>query len=424
MDSIDWDLFSSYAGLICLALTSIFAGAYGSLPAPKKPAKGTKSLLQAEDEDEDEEDSEDITDRLSSGDAWMFPIAGSVALFGMYMVVKYFGKEWINWLLSWYFSIAGVGSVWKSSVSLARLITGSARWRKFDRNRVLILKGPRELLSASFRTPTIMMFPFAFIPSVLYSMSEGSSKSVLLTDILALSFAHNALSLLKIDSFKTGCVLLSGLFFYDIYWVFGTEVMLTVATSLDVPIKLLWPKSLAFASGRGYTLLGLGDVVLPGTFIALALRYDHERFLKSASSSSKGTFSKPYFWATLTAYAAGLITTMAVMHVFGKGQPALLYLSPACILSFFATAFSKGEFKDAWNWVDDPEQQLRTEGQDPKDPKTLCASLEESHASLDQNGSAIGHASDEMEGGEEEAVEQIDGGADAKLKKRKNKKRV
>lgn len=74
-------------------------------------------------------------------------------------------------------------------------------------------------------------------------------------------------------------------------------------------------------------MLGLGDVVIPGTFIALALRYDHARFLKSASSSSsEGTFSKPYFCATLTAYAAGLVTTMVVMHVFGKGQPALLYL--------------------------------------------------------------------------------------------------
>lgn len=187
------------------------------------------------------------------------------------------------------------------------------------------------------------MFPFALIPSVLYNISEGSRKSALLTDILALSFSYNALSLLKIDSFKTGCVLLSGLFLYDIYWVFGTEVvswdfrvrkwtahaskkMLTVATSLDVPIKLLWPKSVVFTSGRGYTMLGLGDVVIPGTFIALALRYDHARFLKSASSSSEGTFSKPYFCATLAAYAAGLVTTMAVMHVFGKGQPALLYL--------------------------------------------------------------------------------------------------
>jgi minor histocompatibility antigen H13 len=50
---------------------------------------------------------------------------------------------------------------------------------------------------------------------------------VLLTDILSMSFSHNALSLLKIDSFKTGCILLSGLFFYDIWWVFGTEVVRT-----------------------------------------------------------------------------------------------------------------------------------------------------------------------------------------------------
>lgn len=46
-----------------------------------------------------------------------------------------------------------------------------------------------------------------------------------MTDILALSFSHNALSLLKLDSFKTGCILLTGLFLYDIWWVFGTEVV-------------------------------------------------------------------------------------------------------------------------------------------------------------------------------------------------------
>jgi minor histocompatibility antigen H13 len=96
--------------------------------------------------------------------------------------------------------------------------------------------------------------------------------------------------------------------------------MLTVATSLDVPIKLLWPKSLSFASERGYTLLGLGDIVIPGTFVALALRYDYAR------ADGKGTFKKPYFYATLAAYFTGLVTTMAVMHVYGKAQPALLYL--------------------------------------------------------------------------------------------------
>jgi minor histocompatibility antigen H13 len=118
--------------------------------------------------------------------------------------------------------------------------------------------------------------------------------------------------------------------------------MVKVATNLDLPIKLLWPKSLAFSSERGFTMLGLGDVVIPGTFIALALRYDHARFSARVGKASRGkknrkghskldtlTFDqapKPYFFASLVAYVCGLVTTMVVMHVFRAAQPALLYL--------------------------------------------------------------------------------------------------
>lgn len=66
--------------------------------------------------------------------------------------------------------------------------------------------------------------------------------------------------------------------------------MVKVATSLDVPIKLLWPKSMTFATDRRFTMLGLGDVVVPGIFISLALRYDHARAEKRRTS-----FKKPYF---------------------------------------------------------------------------------------------------------------------------------
>lgn len=75
------------------------------------------------------------------------------------------------------------------------------------------------------RTPSPFLLFFGAIPSVLYYLDTSTRRSPLLTDILGFSFAHNALSLLKIDSFQTGCVLLSGLFLYDIWWVFGTEVV-------------------------------------------------------------------------------------------------------------------------------------------------------------------------------------------------------
>ena len=44
--------------------------------------------------------------------------------------------------------------------------------------------------------------------------------------------------------FKVRAVLLGGLFFYDIIFVFGTDVMETVAKSIDKPIKSLFPKML------------------------------------------------------------------------------------------------------------------------------------------------------------------------------------
>ncbi|KAF9222506.1 hypothetical protein BS17DRAFT_782953 [Gyrodon lividus] len=404
MREVDWDLISSYAGLLGLASFSIYCGAFASLPtSPEKLIASEKcSLLQ----DEEDEDEEDIQDRISFSDAWMFPILGSATLFGLYIVVQYFGKEWINWLLGWYFSIAGVGSVWKSTTSLAKFVVGRKRWKQFDRNRLLILKGPLEIISLSFRTPTLLLLPVGMLPSILYSQSAARRKSALLTDILALSFSHNALSILKIDSFQTGCILLSGLFFYDIYWVFGTEVMVKVATSLDVPIKLLWPKSVSFATERGFTMLGLGDIVIPGTFVALALRYDRARARKTNTP-----FTKPYFFVTLTAYIAGLVITMAVMHTFGKAQPALLYLSPACILSFLATTFARGELGDAWMWLDAPEQSQKTAEKGAECPVSPGI----------HKGDIDCHA--DAKAAEEETVEQQNDGTGEEKTKQKNQGR-
>jgi minor histocompatibility antigen H13 len=113
------------------------------------------------------------------------------------------------------------------------------------------------------------------------------------------------------------------LFFYDIFWVFGTDVMVTVAKSFDAPIKLLFPKSL-WAAEYQFSMLGLGDIVIPGTFqenvlahcvgifIALLLRYDYHRnaLLKKPNGGT------PYFNNTFVGYFVGLATTIFVMHAF------------------------------------------------------------------------------------------------------------
>ncbi|KAJ3735660.1 signal peptide peptidase-domain-containing protein [Lentinula guzmanii] len=313
------DLISSYAGLLSLACICIYIGAFGSLPKHKKRTGGADRQAESEDEDEDEQN-----ERLSLEDAWLFPIIGSVVLFGLFVVIKYFGKEWINWLLGWYFSIAGIGSVWKSLVSLTRYLLGNEQWQRFERFSVHVKRRGVDIFSLKWRTPSLILLPLSVIPSALYRYSSASRRSALLTDVLSISFCHNALSLLKLDSFKTGTALLSGLFFTT-----------SVATKLDVPIKLLWPKSIYFSDESGYTLLGKD-------------------------------FNKPYFYASLLAYILGLVTTMSVMHMFKAAQPALLYLSPACILSFVTTAFVRGELSEAWNWMDESDSEHKEDGKKQK----------------------------------------------------------
>lgn len=67
----------------------------------------------------------------------------------------------------------------------------------------------------TLRLPTLLLFPISLLPSISYFFA--SPKPALTTDIMALSFAHSALSMLKLDSLRTGCILLVGLFFYDIW---------------------------------------------------------------------------------------------------------------------------------------------------------------------------------------------------------------
>jgi hypothetical protein len=48
---------------------------------------------------------------------------------------------------------------------------------------------------------------------------------LVLNDMIASSLAFTMLDVAKLDGFRTGCILLIGLLFYDIWWVFGTSVV-------------------------------------------------------------------------------------------------------------------------------------------------------------------------------------------------------
>ncbi|CAG8473059.1 10630_t:CDS:2 [Acaulospora colombiana] len=291
-------LLIAYGALGIMAVAPIYYGSFASVKWSKKSKSG--HTVQKVDSDSSED--ETTSDPLTTEDAYLFPIFGSAVLFSLYLVFKLLDKEYVNYLVTAYFAFLGVVAV---------------------------------------------------------------------TDA-------GAIQMLSLDSFKTGMILLSGLFFYDIFWVFGTEVMVTVAKSFDAPIKVVWPKrwfGLQPDEALQFTMLGLGDIVIPGRFlslnidsntenvglmgtisrlgiyVALCLRFDHSNYLKNNPNARRHSrFPTPYFNNCFAAYILGLATTIIVMHTFKAAQPALLYLSPACILSVLITGILKNQLKEVFGY--------------------------------------------------------------------------
>lgn len=74
------------------------------------------------------------------------------------------------------------------------------------------------------------------------------TKNWMLNNVLGLILSITFLKTVKLGSLIPGLLLLSLLFFYDIFWVFispvftgGQSVMVVVASGLDIPIKLVMP---------------------------------------------------------------------------------------------------------------------------------------------------------------------------------------
>lgn len=213
-----------------------------------------------------------------------------------------------------------------------------------------------------------------------------------ITNLMAFGFAYGAMQVISPTTFTTGSLVLAGLFIYDIVMVFYTPMMATVATSLDVPIKLVFP------GPKHGSMLGLGDVVVPGMMLALALRFDlylhylhkqvkvkdtisepnsnsgtsirKEKYLdpnglwgdrfwtrnatkESLSIADGARFSKVYFKAGLTGYVIGMIVTLYVCHTFNAAQPALLYLVPGVLIALWGTAFVRGELSLMVEYTED-----------------------------------------------------------------------
>jgi len=322
----------AYGSLVVMALIPIFLGSFRSVDSQKE---------QKDNHEKTGERPETMTQK----DAMMFPLIASCALFGLYMIFNIFGKEYINMLLSFYFLVLGIFALSHMvSPVVLKLVPLAVPVIPFHLQFTQGEGDAREsVVDYQFNTHDLVCLGLCSVVGVWYILK----KHWLANDLLGMAFAINGVELLHLNNVVTGCILLGGLFFYDIFWVFGTDVMVTVAKSFEAPIKLVFPQDLLENGPMGATnfaMLGLGDIVIPGIFIALLLRYDNS--LKRNSNF--------YFMATFIAYLAGLLLTIFVMHVYKHAQPALLYLVPACLGVPLFLALVRGDIKSMFQYEDHP----------------------------------------------------------------------
>ncbi|KAL3426571.1 Intramembrane protease 2 [Phlyctema vagabunda] len=441
--------------LLLAALFPIYIGSHASLRRPPSARVPEKGLSQREDEDEDDElDAEATVEGLTPSDAIMFPILAGCTLGVLYFIIKWLeDPALLNKLLGYYFSVLGVfgigkligdglnvgttfifPNVWSSGNQayhvdplFSQQVTGDVKpsrvqvHRKFVDDKMNPLPGYLSTLKFSEKNTKRLWAVRALFKDhwifrgychgifsakskvqlndaiglviglaaiVLYNLT---GKAWFLTNLMGFGFCYGTLQLLSPTTFWTGTLVLAGLFVYDIVMVFYTPMMVTVATKLDVPIKLVIP-------GKQGGMLGLGDIVLPGIMIALALRYDlylhylrkrtsttpislkptsvssfepkiikatyipatgdwGERFWTSSAvadgSKLGGRFPKVYFYASIIGYIVGMSVTMIVLRIYNHAQPALLYLVPGVLIALWGTATARGEVGMMWRYTED-----------------------------------------------------------------------
>ena len=342
------------AKIVAVSTLSVVAGAYRSV----RPA------------------SEGSGEVMTKEDAQKFPLLGSCVLLGAFLAFKFLPKNVLDVCATAYFGMLGV-------VAMSAILTPVVHKFAF---------GGRELVSYElFSVPEMKLVngerwtaectlaeAAAGVAALAGTAAYVRSRHWLANNALGMSSALQGIEYLTIDSVQIGSILLAGLFVYDVFWVFCTPVMVSVARSFDAPIKLLFPRVAASAfegADRPFSMLGLGDIVVPGLYVAMILRMDNARraaaleprkSLTRSASKKAATASRTvrddgktvttYFPAVAFGYLVGIVTTIVVMNVFDAAQPALLYIVPGVLGATFIRAALAKEVGVTWNYCEGLEE--------------------------------------------------------------------
>lgn len=273
-------------------------------------------------------------------------------LVGLYYVVKTYYSSVIPLLMRIYYAFClALMLVHLLRPGLIRL-TGSHGYFSF---RPFVFFGQRvyvftvDLASVTIAVPAVALYWFM--------------DNWIVCDVLAWTMSIYMVDMIRIPSLKIGTGLMAAFFAYDVYFVFFSDIMLTVAKTLNIPAKLLFPRtretfalSNSSVGDGNFAMLGLGDIILPGCFIAFVSRLE-DAFNSGRVGPARADGRGPVrlLGKALAAYAAAVGTAMGCLTVFRAAQPVLLYIVPYIVATTLAALACHGRdtLRSAWEWSED-----------------------------------------------------------------------
>lgn len=239
-------LYASYALLAGMQLATLFVTIPMSvqmmLAAPLTVYLGSMLSL-----------SQEVAEQIEHSDALSFPVFAGATLAALFVAFKYINPALINTVLTVYFCAVGSVTVGQLLEPLLRpFIPANQRARK-------IIDVPLPYMERLVCTTSDVV---CFIPGAIAAVWYGVTRHYLGNNLLGISFCVEGLKRMALGNYATGATLLALLFVYDIGMVFYTPLMVTVATKLEGPIKLLFPRGTGpdpITGKLSHSLLGLGE---------------------------------------------------------------------------------------------------------------------------------------------------------------------
>ncbi|XP_075818188.1 signal peptide peptidase-like 2A isoform X2 [Microtus pennsylvanicus] len=275
------------------------------------------------------------------------------------IVLLYFFYRWLVYVMIAIFCIASAMSLYNC---LAALL-----------HRMPCGQCTISCCGKSIKVSLVFLSGLCISVAVVWAVFRNEDRwAWILQDILGIAFCLNLIKTMKLPNFKSCVILLGLLLVYDVFFVFitpfitknGESIMVELAAGPfenaekndgnfveataqpsapheKLPVLIRVPKLICYSvmsvCFMPVSILGFGDIIVPGLLIAYCRRFD----VQTGSSSI-------YYISSTIAYAVGMIITFVVLVLMKKGQPALLYLVPCTLITASVVAWSRKEMKKFW----------------------------------------------------------------------------